>query len=142
MINYLSNFLVAEALCSQKAKAPQTIILAAQGEVGVLPCFQDLKTNHKVRWIKHTPDSLPTPKVILALPKTDKAFERATFEWGEDGARAGNLSLSLRAVGKSDEGLYTCEVWDTWNCIMAKDIALKVRGNIILFSFAYTVYVD
>lgn len=73
-------------------------------------------------------------------PSVAHKSERVAFESGADGVVAGNLSLSLRDIRKSDEGLYSCKVWQGWNCVMVKNITLKVKGKII-YSLSFYVSV-
>ncbi|XP_014057649.1 uncharacterized protein isoform X2 [Salmo salar] len=119
--------------CSH-VEAPQ-FITATQEEVAVLPCFtsthRDLET--RVKWTKLS----PKPEDILVWPDDPSVAhksERVAFESGADGVVAGNLSLSLRDIRKSDEGLYSCKVWQGWSCVMVKNITLKVKECKILHS--------
>lgn len=74
-------------------------------------------------------------------PSVAHKSERVAFESGADGVVAGNLSLSLRDIRKSDEGLYSCKVWQGWSCVMVKNITLKVKGKII-YSISFYVIVE
>lgn len=112
---------------------PETVS-GSQEEHAFLPCFNssvmDPKTCYRVKWTKQETDS-GQMKVILTWPTTNlKDANRVKLEADENS----KMSLVLNNLQKSDEGLYTCEIWKGWECILAKNISLKVKGNISHFS--------
>ncbi|KAI1886088.1 hypothetical protein AGOR_G00210420 [Albula goreensis] len=111
-------------------------VSTALGGAAVLPCsFQGFSTEtrcYRMKWglypsNKQSNTVLIWPKLPLVPDFVSLLGERATFQWGEEGVKVGNLSLSLREVEKTDSGTYTCEVWDGWQCLMAKNVTLKVK---------------
>ncbi|XP_070823491.1 CXADR-like membrane protein [Chaetodon trifascialis] len=105
-----------------------SLVIASQEDDAVLPCFNSTVMNpkscYRVKWIKHGTD-LRHMEVILARPKTPKIQDAERVKWEADGK--GQMSLFLTKLQKSDEGLYSCEIWHGWDCILVKNISLKVK---------------
>lgn len=107
-----------------------TPVIASVGEDVALKCFDsntpDLKSCHRGRWIKYDVNNRRV-EVILAPHKTKKAQDAGRVKWtpGENG----HMSLVLTKLQKSDEGLYGCEIWEGWDCLLVKNISLKVKGK-------------
>ncbi|XP_076594171.1 CXADR-like membrane protein [Chaetodon auriga] len=105
-----------------------SLVIASQEDDAVLPCFNSTAMNpkscYRVKWIKHGTD-LRQMKVILARPKTPKIRDAERVKWEADGK--GQMSLFLTKLQKSDEGLYSCEIWRGWECMLVKNISLKVK---------------
>lgn len=105
-------------------------MIAIVGEDVALPCFDsntlDLKSCHRVKWIKYGMNNRQV-EVILAPHKTKKAQDAGRVKWtpGENG----HMSLLLSKLQRSDEGLYGCEIWQDWDCLLVKNISLKVKGK-------------
>ncbi|XP_041799065.1 uncharacterized protein LOC121610834 isoform X2 [Chelmon rostratus] len=101
-------------------------VIASQGDDIALPCFNStgMKSCYRVKWIKHETD-VSQMKVILARPKTPKIQDAERVKWEADGS--GRMSLFLTKVQKSDEGLYSCEIWQGWDAIFVINIPLKVK---------------
>lgn len=45
----------------------------------------------------------------------------------------GGYDLYLENLKTSDEGLYSCEIWDGWSRIYVRTISLILKGKILLF---------
>lgn len=71
-------------------------------------------------------------RVILARPKTLKSPDAERVRWEADAD--GQMRLLLTKVQRSDEGLYGCEIWLAWDLVHAKNISLKVKGEITHFT--------
>lgn len=103
---------------------------ATPEEDAVLPCSLPADTGpescHRIKLTKHAAYS--QPKVIFARPETSKFPDGEHVQWRANGN--GEMSIYLTRVSKSDEGLYSCEIWQGWDCIVAINISLKVKGNI------------
>ncbi|KAF3691805.1 hypothetical protein EXN66_Car007480 [Channa argus] len=113
-----------------ECKADQTItdtVSASQGEDAVLPCFNstvmDPKGCYRVRLIKYATDGSQVKKISFAWPKNMQNANRVKWETGGDG----KLHFYLTKLQKSDEGQYSCEVCQGWDCNLIKNISLKVK---------------
>ncbi|XP_044213884.1 uncharacterized protein LOC122986659 [Thunnus albacares] len=110
-----------------KDSSPVTVS-ASQEEDALLPCFNssviDPKNCYRVKWTKQVTHPRQM-KVILTRPKTSKFQDADRVKWEADGN--GQMSLLLTKLQKSDEGLYSCEIWKGWDCILVKNISLKVK---------------
>lgn len=96
----------------------------------LLSCFDTsaivLNTGYRVIWSKCAADGTQK-KNILARPITPeiKDAERVKWEDNENGR------ILLTKLQQSDEGLYTCEVWQGWDRILVKNISLKIKGEFV-----------
>lgn len=124
---------------SHDFKSPATETLSAsQEEDVVLPCFDsdvmDPESCYRVKWIKYTTDGSQM-KVILARPETPKIQDAERVKWDAD--ENGQMSLFLTKLQKSDEGLYSCEIWQGWD-FTVKNTSLKVKGKDYTFYSPYS----
>ncbi|XP_071372213.1 cell adhesion molecule Dscam2-like isoform X2 [Centroberyx affinis] len=107
----------------------QEIVSASREEDVVLPCsiptIMGPESCYRVKWTKHATDRSTQTKVVLARPETSKLQDAERVKLRADGK--GDMSLSLTRLGKSDEGLYSCEIWQGWDCILIKNTTLKVK---------------
>ncbi|XP_051261574.1 uncharacterized protein LOC127366560 isoform X2 [Dicentrarchus labrax] len=103
-------------------------VSAPQEEDVALPCFNSSvmkpESCNRVKLIKFATDSSQV-KVILARPQTAKFPDAEHVKWQRD--EKGQISLFLTKLQKSDEGQYSCEIWQGWDCIHFKNISLKVK---------------
>lgn len=83
---------------------------------------------YRGRWIKYD-----NGQEEIILPETTKAQQDRWINWTP--AEDGHMSLRLRKLKKSDEGLYRCEIWRDWTCVYVKNVTLKLRGEIYRFIF-------
>ncbi|KAL0985265.1 hypothetical protein UPYG_G00154760 [Umbra pygmaea] len=105
---------------------PTQVITAIMGDTAVLPCFISTPqgSQNQVKWRKNSSN----PEGTLVWPadiSTDSESERVSLEWGAEGERAGNMSLSLSGVTKHDGGLYSCQVQQE-GCDLLTNITLIV----------------
>lgn len=104
-------------------------VSAHKGEDARVPCFNstvmDPKSGYRVRLVKYATDA--SQIVMFAWPNNNQDAKRV--KWSRDGIE----SLRLMNVTKSDEGLYSCEVCQGWECMLVKYISLKVKGKITHF---------
>ncbi|XP_044063532.1 uncharacterized protein LOC122881407 [Siniperca chuatsi] len=119
--------LIVISECRASSPAIKTVS-ASQEEDVVLPCFDSNMNNsmrcNRVKWIKYATGASQM-KVILARPKTPKFQDAEHVKLEADGN--GQMSLFLTKLQKSDEGLYSCEIWQGWDCILVRNISLKVK---------------
>lgn len=99
-------------------------------ENALLSCFDTsamaLNPGYRVMWTKSAANGTQK-KIILARPKTREIqdAERVKLEHNENGR------ILLTKLQQSDEGLYTCEVWQDWDRILVKNISLKIKGEVV-----------
>lgn len=93
----------------------------------LLHCDSKVKRDacHRIRWVKY---ATGVRSIILSWPKTFTLPDAERVELRLDGN--GTHSLSLTKLQKSDEGLYSCEIWSGWNCIDVQNTSLKIKGKI------------
>lgn len=105
-------------------------VSAYKEEDAKVPCFNstvtDPKSCYRVKLVKYDDKYDDGQIVIFAWPKKNLDAKRVKWELDGDG----QMSLYLTKVRKSDEGLYSCEVCQGWECALFKNISLKVKGKI------------
>ncbi|KAI3360937.1 hypothetical protein L3Q82_013147 [Scortum barcoo] len=114
--------------CRGRSPATETFSAFQEGDV-VLPCFdtndKDLKC-YRVVWVKYVKYATDvSQKVILSRPKLGKNQDAAHVKWEAD--ENGQMSLFLTKLQKSDEGLYSCEIWEGWDRTFVRNISLRVK---------------
>ncbi|XP_034466770.1 junctional adhesion molecule-like isoform X1 [Hippoglossus hippoglossus] len=120
-------------------RADSTSTVTAYLEEGAtLPCVNanmtDPKSCYRVRWMKHSTDT-GRMEVVLAWPHKSQLTLTLTqlakrVKWKVDGE--GQMSLLLTKVQKSDEGLYSCEMCQGWDCTLVKNTSLVVKDCKVL----------
>lgn len=104
-------------------------VVVSQEEDVALPCadsnVMDPKSCLRFKLINATNAS--RMKVIFARPETPEFQDAERVKLKADAN--GQMSVTLTKSRKSDEGLYRCEIWQGWECILVKNISLRVRGN-------------
>ncbi|XP_042346866.1 uncharacterized protein LOC121946368 [Plectropomus leopardus] len=119
--------LVVKSECIDNSPVTE-YVSASQEENVVLPCFDsyvmDPKNCQRVKLIKYATDA-SQEKVIFARPKTPKFQDAKRVKLEAD--RNGQMSLILTKSQKSDEGLYRCEIWQGWICVLVRNISVKVK---------------
>lgn len=102
---------------------------AFQEQDVVLPCSEmEPKNCYRVIWKKSALDARQM-KPILAWPKTPQFQDAERVKWETDGN--GHTSLHLTRTQKSDEGQYSCEIWEGWDRTFVKTLSLRVKGKIV-----------
>lgn len=100
------------------AKDVSTVIVSHEKDA-VLSCSNAGKyseRSYRVRWLKDGEE--------MVIPPRPPNAEHV--EWEADL----KVSLLLTNVQKSDEGLYSCEIWHGWERIHVKNTSLKIKGKI------------
>lgn len=109
--------------------SPSLTLSTTLGDNAELPCFFTIPPgkvhSFRVKWVKYTP-GMTQPKVILLWPPSTSS---PNYKWDSDSLNLGNLSLTLKNVNMTDAGLYGCFAWDGWQCLIARNVTLKVRGE-------------
>ncbi|KAL7393590.1 hypothetical protein ABVT39_013267 [Epinephelus coioides] len=120
----LSVLLTVISACKERPPMP---VVVSQEEDVVLPCadsnVMDPKSCLRFKVINATNAS--RMKVIFARPVTPEFQDAERVKLKADAN--GQVSLTLTKSQKSDEGLYRCEIWQGWECILVKNISLRVR---------------
>lgn len=89
----------------------------SQGKDVILPCSNIGKyseSSYRVKWLKDGKIIIPRP------PNAEHVKWEADIK----------VFLLLKNVQKSDEGLYSCEIWHGWEQIHVQNISLKIKGKI------------
>ncbi|XP_072317359.1 uncharacterized protein [Eucyclogobius newberryi] len=75
--------------------------------------------------LKFTKISSTGSKVILAWPEIPELPNAGRIKWitNEDVPNV----LTLTKVQTSDGGDYSCEIWNGWKCLLAKNFTLKIK---------------
>ncbi|CAB1416776.1 unnamed protein product [Pleuronectes platessa] len=106
-------------------------VTAFREEDATLPCVKaittDPKSGYRFRWMKHSADTGRMEDVLTWPPKSQVAKR---VKWEED--EEGQMSLLLTNVQKSDEGLYSCEMCQGWDCTLVKNTSLVVKDCKVL----------
>ncbi|XP_033496259.2 uncharacterized protein LOC117265719 isoform X5 [Epinephelus lanceolatus] len=120
----LSVLLTVISACKERQ---HTNVVVYQEEDVVLPCadsnVMDPKSCLRFKLINATNASWM--KVIFARPEMPEFQDAERVKLKADAN--GRMSLTLTKSQKSDEGLYRCEIWQGWECILVKNISLRVR---------------
>ncbi|KAM9310845.1 uncharacterized protein KZ484_026657 isoform 2-T2 [Pholidichthys leucotaenia] len=98
---------------------------ATQGEDAALSCFNstdpDPKSSDRFRWIKFS--NTNRMEDVFKWPTGINNDGRVKLE--RDGN--GKMYIFLKNVQKPDEGLYSCEMCQGWDCVLVKNISLKIN---------------
>ncbi|XP_049903865.1 uncharacterized protein LOC126392494 isoform X2 [Epinephelus moara] len=125
----LSVLLTVISACKEHPPMP---VVVSQEEDVVLPCadsnVMDPKSCLRFKLINATNAS--RMRVIFARPETPEFQDAERVKLKADAN--GRMSLTLTKSRKSDEGLYRCEIWQGWECILVKNISLRVRDCKVL----------
>ncbi|XP_008294733.1 uncharacterized protein LOC103368218 isoform X2 [Stegastes partitus] len=97
-----------------------------QEEVVRLSCFNSNVTGpkscYRVKLKKHVTN---TTRMELMFMWPKKRQDAKRVKWEADGDGRG--CLYLLKLQKSDEGLYTCEIWQGWDIVLTKNVSLRVK---------------
>lgn len=50
-----------------------------------------------------------------------------------------DMSLKFSKLKESDEGLYSCEIWNGWERVYIRIISLKTEGKIHLYIYSFFI---
>lgn len=102
-------------------------------EEAVLPCVAPepylAESCHRVRWIKNVSGAeqeILFKPARVGNPERVKNPDVARVKWKSDGNES--HSLFLTKVIKSDEGMYSCEIWRGWDRISVQNTSLTIKG--------------
>ncbi|XP_030606673.1 uncharacterized protein LOC115795047 [Archocentrus centrarchus] len=110
-------------------RGTETVIAVKEEDVA-LSCLSPNETDpvkYRYKWTKYATDTNEPKDIYKWLSKNNQPSK-----WEVDGNE--QKCLFLRKSQKSDEGLYTCEMWEGWDLILAKNISLKIKDCKILES--------
>lgn len=122
---YFSSFLFVFLLkAAPKCRGTETVS-AFKGEDVALTCLNfnitDSLTCYRIRLTKYISDS--SSSFIFKYPKKSQNVSRVNLKAN----RRGQDCVFLKTSGKSDEGMYSFEIWKGWDRINVTDISLKVK---------------
>ncbi|KAJ0066060.1 hypothetical protein NL108_001289 [Boleophthalmus pectinirostris] len=104
-----------------------TIILRSVDEDASFNCSHsellDRQSCSRIKWTKYSSNGLSS-KVILVSPETPEFSNAKRIKLQ---LKDRQNVLLLTKVQKSDEGVYNCEIWSGWECILAKNFTLKIK---------------
>ncbi|XP_035799368.2 uncharacterized protein LOC111588828 isoform X2 [Amphiprion ocellaris] len=117
--------LIVVSECRAASPGTETVSGHQEGDI-VLSCLNpnvmDPKSTYRVQWKKYVTNT-SRMEVIFMWPQKRQNAKR--MKWEADGGGKGGLYLSK--LQKSDEGLYSCEIWQGWGIVLSKNISLKVK---------------
>ncbi|XP_029958682.1 uncharacterized protein LOC115396795 isoform X2 [Salarias fasciatus] len=76
---------------------------------------------YQVKVTKYTSDK--KTMVIFMWPKKNQPSKRMSWESNGNGL----MFFHLKNLQKSDEGTYSCEIWQGWDLVLMKNMTLKVK---------------
>ncbi len=119
---FLFNSLLAQTQrrCKQ---IHQLNINYVQGDSMTISC---LTTTHSLESLTVKLHKKNQDKDILMYPNISPASEHQRWSVRKD---AGNVTLDLKDIRLSDDGLYDCQVYKNQDCLHATNFNLKVRGE-------------
>jgi len=74
---------------------------------------------------------------ILKYSNNSTALEHQRWSVRND---AGNVTLDLKDISLSDDGIYDCQVYNDWDC-KATQFILRVKGENAIFSITLIILI-